>query len=80
MSNIVIYTISKCPYCLKAKSLLDRKGFKYEEINVENDALLRQQMSERANGRKTVPQIFIDDQHIGGCNDLYALEKLGKLG
>lgn len=80
MSNAVIYTTSKCPYCLRAKSLLDKKGLKYEEINVENDALLRQEMIERANGRKTVPQIFIDDQHIGGCDDLYALDKLGKLG
>lgn len=80
MSNITIYTTSQCPYCSRAKILLDKKGLKYEEINIENDDFLRQKMIERANRRKTVPQIFIDEQHIGGCDDLYALDKLGKLG
>ncbi len=80
MKNITIYTTSTCPYCLRAKSLLNKKGFNYEEINVDNDDSLRQRMSKRAHGRRTVPQIFIDNEHIGGCDDLYALEKLGKLG
>lgn len=67
MNNIIIYTVSQCPYCIKAKNLLDKKGLKYEEINIEGDNSLRQKMIERANGRKTVPQIFIDNQHMGGA-------------
>jgi len=78
MKKITIYTTNVCPYCVRAKALFDRKGLKYEEINVENQ-LERDKMIERAAGRKTVPQIFIGSLHVGGCDDLYALEKEGKL-
>jgi glutaredoxin 3 len=79
MQKITIYTTSYCPYCVKAKHLLDTKGATYEEINVENDDNLRANMVALSGGRKTVPQIFIGDFHIGGCDDLYALEDQGKL-
>jgi glutaredoxin 3 len=79
MKKIVIYTTSHCPYCVRAKNLLTRKGANYEEVNVENDPSLREAMVERAGGRRTVPQIFINDIHIGGCDDLHALEQEGKL-
>jgi glutaredoxin 3 len=78
MKKIVIYTTNTCPYCVRAKDLLTRKGVKYEEINVE-DTQERNKMIEKAGGRRTVPQIFIGDLHVGGCDDLYALEKDGKL-
>ena len=79
MKKVVIYTTSVCPYCLRAKALFERKGIKYEEINVENDNSLREKMILAAGGKKTVPQIFIEDIAIGGCDDLYALESQGKL-
>jgi glutaredoxin 3 len=79
MKKVVIYTTSVCPYCLRAKALFERKGIKYEEINVENDNALREKMVLEAGGKKTVPQIFIDNISIGGCDDLYALEGQGKL-
>lgn len=75
---IEIYTTTYCPYCVRAKALLDEKSLTYTEISVENEPELRQTMESRA-GRHTVPQIFIGDQHIGGCDDLYALENAGKL-
>jgi glutaredoxin 3 len=75
---IQIYTTTYCPYCARAKDLLDKKGVHYQEISVENDSALRQAMEQRS-GRKTVPQIFIGDYHVGGCDDLYALEESGKL-
>ncbi len=76
--SIVIYTTTYCPYCVKAKKLLAQKNVPYHEINVEDDKA-RQEMIERAHGRRTVPQIFIGDYHVGGCDDLYALEKEGRL-
>lgn len=79
MSKIVIYTSSSCPYCLRAKALLKRKNAKFEEINIENDQQLREKMIQQADGRKTVPQIFINGIPIGGCDDLYALEQEGQL-
>lgn len=79
MKKVLIYTTSVCPYCLRAKALFERKGIKYEEINVENDNALREKMVLEAGGKKTVPQIFIDNISIGGCDDLYALEGQGKL-
>lgn len=79
MKKIVIYTKSICPYCVKAKALLDRKGCEYEEINIEQDEMLRDEMMAKSLGRKTVPQIFIGDYHVGGCDDLYDLEKNQKL-
>ena len=78
MPNIVVYSTSYCPYCVRAKDLLTRKGQKYTEINVEDDAA-REAMIAKAGGRRTVPQIFINDQHIGGFDDLNALDKAGKL-
>lgn len=79
MKKIVIYTTNTCPYCLRAKSLLERKGLSYEEINIENNNELRVSMIEKSGGRKTVPQIFIEEVHVGGCDDLYALEAKGEL-
>lgn len=78
MANIVIYSSNHCPYCDRAKQLFDQKGAKYTEIRVDLDPKEREVMMERS-GRRTVPQIFIDDQHIGGCDDLMALAMAGKL-
>lgn len=79
MSKVVIYTSNTCPYCVQAKRLLDKKGVPYEEINISRDDSVRDDMIKRANGRRTVPQIFIDNQHVGGSDDLHALERAGKL-
>ncbi len=79
MAKIEIYTKKICPYCQQAKQLLDKKGASYQEIAIEQDDELREQMLQRSNGRRTVPQIFIDDRHIGGCDDLYALDRSGGL-
>ena len=79
MAKIEIYSTEVCPYCVRAKDLLTRKGATYTEMRVDNDDTLRSTMIERAGGRRSVPQIFINDQHIGGCDDLYALEQAGKL-
>jgi glutaredoxin 3 len=78
MSNITVYTTNYCPYCVRAKDLLKRKGASFTEINVEDDAE-RAKMVELAGGRRTVPQIFIGDTHVGGFDDLNALDKAGKL-
>jgi len=78
MANVEIYTTQICPYCVRAKMLLDRKGISYTELRVDLDTELRQLMEQRSS-RRTVPQIFIDGQHIGGCDDLYALEAEHKL-
>lgn len=79
MTNIKIYTTPICPYCYRAKALLKRKGAAFDEIDVFMDADARQEMEARANGRCTVPQIFIGERHVGGCDDLYALEQAGEL-
>jgi glutaredoxin 3 len=79
MTSIDIYTQKYCPYCHWAKELLSRKGVNFREIDVTGDQQMRQQMLERANGRATVPQIFIGATHVGGCDELYALEDAGKL-
>ena len=78
MAEVTIYTTPYCPYCVNAKRLLERKGVAYREINVANDAQLRIEMEQRSR-RRTVPQIWINENHIGGCDDLYALERAGKL-
>jgi glutaredoxin 3 len=75
MSNITIYTKSICPYCVKAKLLLDKKGAKYQEISVENNEEALSHMLSISNGLKTVPQIFIGNVHVGGCDNLYKLEE-----
>lgn len=79
MKSIDIYTTQVCPYCVRAKALLDRKGATYSEIRVDLDDDMRAEMMERSGGRRTVPQIFIGDYHVGGCDDLHALDKDGKL-
>ncbi len=78
MPPVTIYTTPGCPYCRRAKMLLTRKDVAYEEIDV-SDPALRQVMIERAGGGYTVPQIFIGSQHIGGCDELYALDAKGDL-
>lgn len=79
MAQVEIYTTMICPYCHRAKKLLDAKGVDYTEIDVMTDSKLRTQMRERAGGRTSVPQIFINGQHVGGCDDLYALDRQGQL-
>jgi glutaredoxin 3 len=79
MARVEIYSTLFCPYCARAKSLLDKKGVEYTNIDVMADSAKREEMIERAGGRQTVPQIFIDDEGIGGCDELYALERTGKL-
>ena len=79
MAAIEIYTTPFCPYCSKAKKLLNNKGAAFEEINVGFDAGTRAAMRDRAGGRTSVPQIFIDGRHIGGCDELYALDRAGDL-
>jgi len=79
MNRIEIYTTRYCPYCIAAKSLLSRKGVEFTEIDVSTDAKGRSKMVARANGRLTVPQIFIGSTHVGGFDDLYALDQSGRL-
>jgi glutaredoxin 3 len=77
--RIEIYTKFLCPYCSRAKALLTSKGVSFDEIDVTMDASLRRTMIDRANGGSTVPQIFIDGRHVGGCDDLHALDARGEL-
>ncbi|MDX5407428.1 MAG: glutaredoxin 3 [Pseudomonadota bacterium] len=79
MSQVTIYTKAYCPYCVRAKSVLDNKGVSYTELRIDEQPELRPQMIERANGRSTVPQIFIGERHIGGCDDMLALDASGQL-
>ena len=79
MAKVEIYTWRTCPFCGRAKQLLDRKGVTYTEHSVDGDEPARDAMAARGNGRRSVPQIFIADQHIGGCDELHALERAGKL-
>ena len=79
MQKTLIYTTPICPYCVRAKRLLDEKNAPSEEVDVSRDFKLRQAMVQKAGGRMTVPQIFIGELHIGGCDELYALERAGKL-
>jgi glutaredoxin 3 len=79
MASIEIYTTPMCPFCVRAKRLLDSKNVTYEEINLWTGPGRRREMIERADGRSTVPQIFIDGQGIGGSDELAALEEAGKL-
>lgn len=78
MSKVVVYSTHYCPYCVRAKQLLDRKGVQYDEIFVDDDEALRAKMMQLS-GRRTVPQIFINDQPIGGFDDLAALDRQGEL-
>jgi glutaredoxin 3 len=79
MKPVTIYTTGLCPYCHMAKALLSQKGVTYDEIDVTYAPDKRSEMTSRANGRRTVPQIFIGDTHVGGSDDLHALERAGKL-
>ncbi len=79
MKPVEIYTTPYCPYCVAAKRLLQKKGVAYQETDVSRDPALRQAMMKRAQGRHTVPQIFIGGQHVGGCDDLHALDHQGRL-
>lgn len=79
MIPVEIYTTSYCSYCQWAKELLHRKGVKFTEIDVSGNRELRATMTARANGKSTVPQIFIGETHVGGCDELYALEDAGRL-
>jgi glutaredoxin 3 len=79
MATVEIYTTQTCGYCMRAKMLLQEKGVGYKEIDVNTNPKLRIEMTKRAHGEYTVPQIFINDEHIGGCNELYMLERSGQL-
>ena len=79
MADVEIYTKFTCPYCVRATRLLESKGIPYKEIPVDRGGEPREEMLARSNGRTTVPQIFIDGRHVGGCDDLMMLEYDGKL-
>jgi glutaredoxin 3 len=79
MSKVEIYTTRYCPYCISAKALLNRKNVQFTEIDLSGDSDGRMKMIERANGRMTVPQIFVGEVHVGGSDDLHELERAGKL-
>jgi glutaredoxin 3 len=79
MKKIKIYITDYCPFCVKAKSLLNKKKIKFSEINVSNDENLRQKMSDMANGARSVPQIFADNVHIGDCDKIHKLDQEKKL-
>jgi glutaredoxin 3 len=79
MKPVTIYTTPICSYCVRAKTLLARKGVAFEEVDVMMDSRARGEMLDKSGGARTVPQIFIGDTHVGGCDELYALEREGKL-
>lgn len=79
MQPVAIYTTRICPYCMSAKRLLDKKGVSYQEIAIDTSDEKYREMLSRSNGMRTVPQIFIGDLHVGGSDDLHALDKAGKL-
>ena len=78
MQPVVIYSSDYCPYCMRAKQLLSRKGVAFTEINVDGEPQLRAEMARKA-GKTSVPQIWIGATHVGGCDDLHALERAGRL-
>jgi len=79
MAPVTIYTKNWCPYCMAAKDLLRRKGVPFTEIEISGSGDKRNEMIARAHGRSTVPQVFVGDRHLGGCDDLYALDARGEL-
>ncbi len=79
MATVIMYKTPVCPYCVRAKALLERKGVAVQEIDITGSPDLMREMLEKSGGRKTVPQIFINDIHVGGCDDLHDLEHQGKL-
>jgi len=78
-ANVEIYTWRACPFCIRAKGLLDRKGVAYTEYAIDGDRAARDAMAAKSGGSRSVPQIFIDGQHVGGCDDIHALERSGQL-
>ena len=78
-ADIEIYSGGYCPFCRRAKALLERKGARFTEYDVQADPSLREEMMARTNNARTIPQIFINGRHIGGCDDLYALDRAGEL-
>ncbi|MBG1269223.1 glutaredoxin 3 [Nostoc sp. WHI] len=78
-AKVEIYTWRTCPFCIRAKSLLNNKGVKFIEYSIDGDEAARDKMSQRANGRRSLPQIFINDNHVGGCDDIHVLDSQGKL-
>ena len=78
-AKVEIYTWRTCPFCIRAKSLLKNKGVEFIEYSIDGDEAARNQMAQRANGRRSLPQIFINEDHIGGCDDIHALDSQGKL-
>ncbi len=78
-ARVIVYATLLCPFCHRAKALLRKKGVAFTEIDVSMDAAKRAEMTKRAHGSFTVPQIFIGDKHVGGCDDLHALDQEGKL-
>lgn len=78
-AKVEIYTWRTCPFCIRAKNLLNHKGVDFIEYGIDGDEAARAKMAQRANGRRSLPQIFINDNHIGGCDDIHALENQGKL-
>ena len=78
-AKVEIYTWQTCPYCIRAKLLLWWKGVNYTEYKIDGDETARKQMADQANGRRSVPQIFINNQHIGGCDDIHELDGKGQL-
>ncbi|MEH2324567.1 MAG: glutaredoxin 3 [Nostoc sp.] len=78
-AKVEIYTWRTCPFCIRAKSLLKNKGVEFIEYSIDGDERARNKMAQRADGRRSLPQIFINDDHIGGCDDIHALDSQGKL-
>jgi glutaredoxin 3 len=79
MAQVEMYTTMWCPYCARARALFERKGVAFDEIDLDAEPNRRDEMMRRASGRRTVPQIFIDGEHIGGCDDMMALDRAGRL-
>ncbi|MDT8375169.1 MAG: glutaredoxin 3 [Mariprofundaceae bacterium] len=79
MATIELYSGAHCPYCVRAKSLLKQRGMDFVEYDVRAEPEKREEMLQRSNGARTIPQIFINGRHVGGCDDLYALDKKGEL-
>jgi glutaredoxin 3 len=78
-SKVEIYTWRTCPFCIRAKALLKQKGVKFTEYAIDGDEAARAKMADRSNGGRSLPQIFINDQHVGGCDDIHELDDLGQL-
>ncbi|MEY2979746.1 MAG: glutaredoxin 3 [Prochlorotrichaceae cyanobacterium] len=78
-AKVEMYTWQLCPYCIRAKILLHWKGAQFTEYKIDGDTAARAKMAERANGKRSVPQIFINDRHVGGCDELYHLDSQGQL-